>query len=233
MCTLIVVHQILEGKPLLVADNRDENYDRPEEEAKWWRPESDGPKIWSPKDKKAGGTWIGWSEYGVFAGLTNRFGHKPDPDRRSRGEVVLEALMYQSAQEGARAIAAWSSTSVNPFHLIVSDTERAFLVWHTGSSIELEELGPGAHVITERSLGAAESKREDYVIAQVDHLLQEGTLDREHLMTLLGTKRGMGFDDVKVDVPAINYGTRSGVVIEIDRREDEPVLIYQPGGFTA
>jgi len=233
MCTLIVAHRTIDGTPLLVADNRDERFDRPEEEAKWWRPEIDGPKIWSPRDLEAGGTWIGWSEYGVFAGLTNRHGHRPDPDRRSRGEVVLEALMYQDAFEGAKTIADWDAGDINPFHLIVADLKRAFLVWHTGSSIEIEELGPGVHVLTERSLGAAESAREDYVLEQVDRLQREGLFDQEHLAALLSTQRGMGFDDVRVNLPAINYGTRSSVIIEITdaagRRN--PQLVYQPGGF--
>jgi uncharacterized protein with NRDE domain len=234
MCTLIVAHRTLNGTPLLVADNRDENYDRPEEEASWWRPEPAGPKIWSPRDAKAGGTWIGWSEYGVFAGLTNRFGNKPDPDRRSRGEVVLEALMYMSAYEGANAIARWSALDVNPFHLIVADLERAFLVWHTGTSIEIEELGPGVHVLTERSLGAADSAREEYVIEQIEQLQRDDALDREHLAALLSTQRGMGFDDVRVNLPALNYGTRSSVLIEVTDMggRKNPALVYQPGGFT-
>lgn len=232
MCTLIVAHRALPDIPLLVADNRDERLDRPEEPARWWSPEPGGPRIWSPRDARAGGTWIGWSERGIFAGLTNRFGSPPDLSRRSRGEVVLEALMHSTAEAAARTIAGWSPQDINPFHLLVCDLERAFLVWHDGSALRQRELEAGIHVLTERSLGAAESERESFVRAQVELLRTRGELNLHTLATLLASPHRGGFDDVRVHLPALNYGTRSSVLMQLEHAQATPQLIYKPLGYT-
>ena len=69
MCTLIVLHRCVPGRPLVVAANRDEFLDRPAE-GPALRSSRTGPIV-APRDLKAGGTWVGVSARGVFAGLTN------------------------------------------------------------------------------------------------------------------------------------------------------------------
>ena len=69
MCTLIVLHRCVAGRPLVVAANRDEFLARPAEDFAI-RTSATGP-ILSPLDLEAGGTWVGLSQRGVFAGLTN------------------------------------------------------------------------------------------------------------------------------------------------------------------
>lgn len=69
MCTLIVLHRCLPGKPLVVAANRDEFFARPAEGPAIRQSQSG--RILAPRDLEAGGSWVGLSEKGVFAGLTN------------------------------------------------------------------------------------------------------------------------------------------------------------------
>jgi len=69
MCTLIVLHRCVPGRPLVVAANRDEFFARPAEGPAVR--ESRAGRILAPLDLEAGGTWVGLSERGVFAGLTN------------------------------------------------------------------------------------------------------------------------------------------------------------------
>ena len=69
MCTLIVLHRCVPGRPLVVAANRDEFLDRPAE-GPALRSSRTG-QIVAPRDLEAGGTWVGVSARGVFAGLTN------------------------------------------------------------------------------------------------------------------------------------------------------------------
>lgn len=69
MCTLIVLHRCVTGKPLVVAANRDEFFARPAE-GPAIRAARSG-RILAPRDLEAGGSWVGLSERGVFAGLTN------------------------------------------------------------------------------------------------------------------------------------------------------------------
>ena len=83
---------------------------------------------------------------GVFAALTNRPCAEPDPTRRSRGHVVVEALAAPSAELAAKQLASIPPDLHNPFNAFVSDGERAFALVYEGSG-SLQELAPGTHVI--------------------------------------------------------------------------------------
>jgi len=153
MCTLAVAFQLDRRWPLVVAANRDERLGRP---AEGWalRAGRDGLRHAAPRDAQAGGTWIGVSAAGVFAGLTNYhapFEWYPDPERRSRGEVVGLALAAPSAGAARAALAPLPAERWNPFHLLVADARSAFLWWYDGERAALRDLGPGLHVVTERS----------------------------------------------------------------------------------
>ena len=78
------------GAPLVVAANRDEYLDRPAE-GPALRQLASG-RVLASRDARAGGTWLGLSETGLFAALTNRPCPEPDPQRRSRGLLVHDAL---------------------------------------------------------------------------------------------------------------------------------------------
>jgi uncharacterized protein with NRDE domain len=150
MCTLILIHRHVPGAPLLVAANRDEYYDRP----------AAGPEIWSssrwgtvltPRDLRAGGTWLGLNRAGIFAAVTNRPANTPvqtpDPDRESRGHLVLDALQGDDVVAIADQLAGLPAGKYNPFNLLVADVNRAFVVSYEDQGVALKELDPGTHVI--------------------------------------------------------------------------------------
>jgi uncharacterized protein with NRDE domain len=97
MCTLIVLHRCVPGRPLVVAANRDEFLDRPAE-GPALRSSRTGPIV-APRDLEAGGTWVGVSARGVFAGLTNL---RPTtaPEEKTGSEDRLGGL-------ASRASGAW------------------------------------------------------------------------------------------------------------------------------
>lgn len=144
MCTLIALHRCYPDASLVVAANRDEYLDRPAE----------GPALralgedWilSPRDKKAGGTWLGLNRAGLFAALTNRPNPSPDATRRSRGLLVHDALESPSAEQAAERLERLPSGAYNPFNLFVSDGRDAFTVIYQDEA-RLLELSAGAHVI--------------------------------------------------------------------------------------
>ncbi|MGH0029521.1 MAG: NRDE family protein, partial [Myxococcota bacterium] len=92
MCTLIVLHRCFEAAPLVVAANRDEYLDRPTEGPALRETARGDGRVVAPRDARAGGTWLGLNENGLFAAITNRRCESPDPDRRSRGLIVMDAL---------------------------------------------------------------------------------------------------------------------------------------------
>jgi uncharacterized protein with NRDE domain len=144
MCTLIALHRPHPRVPLVVAANRDEYLDRPAAGPALL--EYQGQRMLAPRDLRAGGTWLGLGEQGVFAALTNRPNPSPDPLRRSRGLLVLDALCEPSAARAAERLAELPSGVYNPFNLFVADGERAFVAVYEGAP-RVTELAPGPHLI--------------------------------------------------------------------------------------
>lgn len=92
MCILALAWQILPEQPLLLLSNRDEFLARPALGLHRW---SDQP-ILAGRDQQSGGTWLGMTESGRWAALTN-YRQLPSvkPDAailRSRGVLVSEYL---------------------------------------------------------------------------------------------------------------------------------------------
>jgi uncharacterized protein with NRDE domain len=92
MCTLIALWRIVPGYDLVVGMNRDESQSRPADPPS---PLEGTPVIIAPRDRKAGGTWIGASGTGLVVALSNRRGRN-SPTALSRGQLVLEALRQPS-----------------------------------------------------------------------------------------------------------------------------------------
>ena len=84
MCVLAL---LLEPGRLLVAANRDEAFDRPSAP-----PAEVEPGIVAGRDLRAGGTWLGYNNHGLFVAVTNRKEPAAAVDAYSRGLLAREAL---------------------------------------------------------------------------------------------------------------------------------------------
>ena len=230
MCTLLVCSQLWPGLPLLVAANRDERLGRASAPP---RVEVFGSmRMLAPRDLVAGGTWLGLSEAGVFAGLTNRAGVPPDHTRRSRGELVLHALLGARAAEGAARVQALRARDYNGFHLIIADRAGAHLCWGDGEALRGQVLGPGVHVVTERSLGAATTGRAEALadwtrqwLAAHDTPPDDATLRAR----LAFHDEREPFDATCVHLPAVDYGTVSSTLLRLGAAEDDVRLAHADG----
>jgi Transport and Golgi organisation 2 len=155
MCTLIVLRRPGHQWPLLVVGNRDEMRDRP-----WSAPGrhwDDRPEVVAGLDRLGGGSWFGLNDSGVVAAVMNREGTLgPEPGKRSRGELVLLALDFPEATDGARALAELDPKAYRPFNLFVGDPAAAFWLRHAPASgaagIEVLEVGAGLHMLTAQDL---------------------------------------------------------------------------------
>lgn len=146
MCTLAIYFQHSPTVPLLVAANRDEFYDRPTAEP---RVIAYDPWVVAGQDLDAGGTWLGTNEYGLVVGILNRRNPAgPDPQRRSRGLLCLEALQATNPREVLARLEREPAARYNWFNLLVADTERACVVSNAGDRTRVVDLQPGVHVLT-------------------------------------------------------------------------------------
>jgi len=119
MCLILLAWRAHPDYPLVVAANRDEFFARPAAEAGWWQ---DRPGVFAGRDREAGGTWLGLSRSGRFAGLTNfRDPARQRPDAPSRGALVADFLAGEESTDAALARLTQEGPRYNGFNLLLSD----------------------------------------------------------------------------------------------------------------
>lgn len=94
MCFVAVALGISKNFPLVLAANRDEVFSRPAEPMTRW---VESPSVIAGRDLSAGGTWLGLSQEGRFAALTNSGTATVSrkPGTVSRGMIVKDFLLGQ------------------------------------------------------------------------------------------------------------------------------------------
>lgn len=150
MCTLLLLHRPSHRWPVLIAANRDEMRQRPSSPpARHW---PDRAHIVAGRDELAGGSWLGINDEGLVAAIMNRPGSLgPDAGKRSRGELVLEALDHAEAAVAAEALGHLDPEAYRPFNLILADPLQVFWLRSEGESegtVEAAELPPGLSMFT-------------------------------------------------------------------------------------
>lgn len=211
MCTIILFHRLFDDYPLAVAANRDEALARP---SAGFSVRENG--FFAPVDLQHGGTWIGLNRHGLLAALTNRFGAARDASRRSRGEIPNLALDHPDANAAAQRLLALDPKEFNPFHAVVADARTARVVWSDGEALHSLILGPGVHVITERSFQAVPPAR----ATRIARLLRAYRRFDPHTLThVLSDRHPGGIDAPFVDLEEFDYGTRSGMIAALGGAE--------------
>jgi uncharacterized protein with NRDE domain len=178
VCTLAIYVGTSPTYPVVVAANRDEFYDRPASPPT--RLVGD-PWVIGGRDAVANGTWLGVNAFGVVAGLLNRRTNAaPDPTRRSRGLLCLDALRECSVEAAARRIGADSGDRYNPFNLLIASPTAACVVGNISGTMGRTMLRPGVHVLTNLDVNDFECPRIAKSYAAFDACRRDlaGELDR-------------------------------------------------------
>lgn len=231
MCLLALAWNAHPRWPLVLAANRDERHDRPSLPAHRWE---DLPSVLGGRDLEAGGTWLGVSEAGRLASVTN-FRSPADIGvaRRSRGVLTRDFLAGDVSLED---IAALDAQAFNPFNLfLVEGGEAAFLTNRPRTTTR--RLEPGVHglsngpldqpwpktLMLEARLHAWLDGPADDIAPLFDALADEGPPDAE-----AGTERWRSAAFLRGE----QYGTRCSTVIRVDAdgRGELVERAFGPGG---
>jgi hypothetical protein len=161
LCSIVILRRPGHDWPAVIGANRDEMANRP------WLPPGrhwpDRPNVVAGLDKLAGGSWLGVNDEGVVAGVMNRMNTLgPEPGRRSRGELVLEALDHADARAAAHALAALDPGAYRPFNMVIADNRDGFWLRNLGHIqgwIDVWELPTGFSMITARDRNDTTSRR--------------------------------------------------------------------------
>jgi hypothetical protein len=149
MCTVVVLHRPKDRWPIIIGANRDEMANRPwKPPARHWPERGD---VVAGIDELAGGTWMGLNDSGVVACILNRHGSLgPAPGKRSRGELVLEALDHGDARDAAAALRDIDPAAYRPFNMLVADNRDAWWLALTspGQKVRLERIPEGLSMFT-------------------------------------------------------------------------------------
>lgn len=194
--------------PLVIAANRDEDYERPTLAAHFW---ADGPDILGGRDALHGGTWLAVTLEGRFAAVTNLRGSAREPQKKSRGELVSGFVRNRVGPLPYANDAAARAHEYAGFHLIVGNLETVVQL-----SSSVSPLNDGIHAL---SNAPSEERWPKVAIAEAEMRKLIGTGDAEELvdttLRFLSTKRGTNRVESEVFVAGERYGTRSSTAIVV------------------
>jgi hypothetical protein len=147
MCTVVIARNPTKAWPLLLAGNRDEMEGRPWKPPAYHWPLAEG--VIGGLDELADGSWLALNEHGVVAAVLNRIGTLgPAAGKRSRGELVIEALDHADAVAAAEAMCQLEPSAYRPFNLVVADNRDAFWLRADGRSIHAVPIPDGVSMLT-------------------------------------------------------------------------------------
>jgi uncharacterized protein with NRDE domain len=221
MCVLALAFDRHPRWRLVLAGNRDELHTRPASPLHRW----DGPgRVLAGQDLQSGGTWLGVSEQGRLAVVTNLRGYgPPEADRPSRG-LLLQGLL---AGEGAYAQPVDEALDAfNPFNLFAL-ADGALMFWSNRPRVERRTLGPGLYGASNGPLDAPWPKTVR-LKAAVEAWLEAGGERPEALLDALRDDQPPPVDagppsdapeppQTPIFISNPVYGTRCSTVVVIDR----------------
>ena len=160
MCTVVILRRPDDAWPVLLGANRDEMLARP------WEPPGrhwpDRPDVIAGLDSLAGGTWLARNDDGVVAAVMNReHSLGPVADKRSRGELPLEALDHADVFAAAESLAALDPRAYRPFNMLIADNRDAYWLCNSDGAerIELAPLPSGWSMLTSHQLNDPDCPR--------------------------------------------------------------------------
>ena len=216
MCVLAFAWRVSPRWRLVLAGNRDELHARPAEALHRW---PDAPGVLGGRDLQSGGGWLGVSEEGRFAVVTNLSGYGPPrAGAPSRGALMSDALTGRGEYA---ALTARDAARFNPFNLIVATAEEA-VFWRNRPEVEHRTLPAGVYGLSNGGGDKPWPKTQALMDALSAWL--DGTSPPEAMLEPLGddvpppgaaamTERGAR-TGVFVRNPV--YGTRCSTVVAID-----------------
>ncbi len=226
MCLIALAWQHHPKYSLVVAANRDEFHKRDTAAADYW---TDAPDTLAGRDLEQGGTWLGITRKGKFAGVTNARGTLvADKGAPSRGWLLRDFLVgEQTAKECASEIAAVVDKYAG-FNLFLADPEALIYLSNVTEPVA-RKLPPGRYVLSNGHLDSNWPKMQRASEA-LDAALTENTVDHERLLEVLSDRTpaldaelpdtGMGQSMERMLSPIFItspvYGTRCSTAITAD-----------------
>ena len=229
MCVIFIALKQSSKYPFIIAANRDEYYERPTAPAANW---SDHPEIIAGRDERAGGTWLGVTETGRFAAITNHYNPTGDHDLKlqSRGDIVSSYLVTGDSLDKFSSDLDHKRNSYNGFGFVFGDFSR--LRYQNNRNDTVTDITEGVHGLSNHFLNSP-WPRVEAGKRKLSHLLtSEGEVNAEHLFEILRDRnaandykspldlsnfsRSNKPSEMPIFIQLGDYGTRSSSVVLVD-----------------
>lgn len=226
MCVITFVWDAHPRWQLLLIGNRDELHARPALPLARW---PDAPSVVAGRDEQASGTWMGVSDAGQVAAVTNVRDPQAASDGASRGLLVADFLRGSTTAGQHATALVQTATSYRPFNLLLFDrTGAEFLCNRPG--VCAQSITPGVHGLSNGALDAPWPKVQR-VSAALQAWLAAGRDDFAPLFVAFADESsppdaalpdtGVGLELERrlapVFVRGAHYGTRATTLIALDR----------------
>lgn len=226
MCLLAVLYRLVPESPILVAANREEYYDRPSLPPSI---QSGKPRVLCGLDQRAGGTWLGVNQHGMFVGLCNRKGNVDPIGARSRGLLAREVLRCGSARKGVdKAMEELMTHRYEGLNLVVCDAESGWVV-HSDNDNEVVPLEEGLNIIGNQNVNDPTDER----VRLAHRLLTLQMLDSPVKFLAVASKvfaRGPSPEGRPTMVVRGNdYGTVSSTLIALSPKPRDAIFQFASG----
>ncbi|HEX5738729.1 MAG TPA: NRDE family protein [Hydrogenophaga sp.] len=241
MCLIAFAIGMSPTRPLMIAGNRDEFFDRPTAPLRRWTLAKNQHEVWSGRDLKDGGTWLGVDATGRLAMITNVRGAGEQRAKRSRGQLPLRWL--QGDLDWPAMVASISAADYAGFNLVVGDFHRNVWGWvgnrsplapHEDAQPKLHHrlLSPGVYSLSNAVLDTPWPKTQRLAHA-MRMSVEQSAFDAERTLTQALSDPGTAaasdlprtglpaeversLSSAFVHIPDRHYGTRSSLVLRVD-----------------
>jgi uncharacterized protein with NRDE domain len=226
MCLLAVQYKSVPEAPILVAANREEAYDRPTLVPSI---QPGKPRVLSGVDAKAGGTWLGVNQSGLFVGAANRYKLVQPASPRSRGLLTRDLLRANSARHAVdMAMEELTANKYEGVNFIIADYESGWAV-HGGDDPEVVELIEGLNIISTHDLNDLRDERQKLA----RRLLTLQTLDSAVKFLAVASK-AFARPPAAPDRPGMvlrgkERGTVSSTLIALGKKPRDAIFQYANG----
>lgn len=227
MCLALFAYHTHPRYRLILAANRDEFYHRPTAAAAFW---ADDPDVLAGRDLEKGGTWLGITQNGRIAVITNyREGGANRADARSRGLLVSGFLQGNERPAEFLEKLKPEDGAYNGYNLIVGTCNE--LHYHSNRTGEIRRLHDGVYGLSNHLLDTPWPKVKRSKETLFGLLDQDGQALIDGLFDMLAdhsrpedgqlpdTGSGMEWERLlsAAFIASPDYGTRSSTVVLIDK----------------
>lgn len=229
MCLLLIALNAHPDYKVVIAGNRDEFYQRPTAPAAFWQ---EAPNLLAGKDLVAGGTWLGVTRQGRFAGITNYRNPsllKKNPP--SRGKLTQHFLLSDDSPLNYIQRVSPDMDQFNGFNLILGRGDEFY--WYSNMAKDPVRLSPGIYGLSNHLLDTPWPKVVRTKQALEILLRKTGPLVPEDILALLADRSipddrelpdtGVGIQLERVlsavFIRSPDYGTRSSTLLWIDAQD--------------